>query len=138
MLYLYCVLLRTVLCCTVCCVESLTPRAALCAAQTVNYGGGGIGNDFWPARRDGLTVHSSGGGDGAAVYSGGQGCDAQHYYHGVCSGAPPAGTALRVGDTLTWAAGEDNKKAKDYEHTHPTDINAATSEMAGWELCFAR
>ena len=117
---LYCVLY-----CTVCCVEALTPRAALCAAQTVDYGAGG-----WPPRRDGLTVHSSG-----AVYSGGDGCTAQvGAWRGVCSGAPPAGTALRTGDTLTWAAGADDPTAIAYDST---TFHAATSGVAGWEICFA-
>ena len=137
---MYCTVLRTVLycvlCCAVlyavCCVEALTPRAALCAAQTVDYAaydGGG-----WPARRDGLTLHSSG-----AVYSGGDGCTAQpSFYRGVCSGAPPAGTALRTGDTLTWAAGADDHNAIAAEPRVPAwHLHAATSEMAGWEICFA-
>ena len=115
-------------------MEALTPRAALCAAQTVDYAARS-GSHSWPARRDGLTVHSSG-----AVYSGGDGCTAQGYLGGipgVCSGAPPAGTALRTGDTLTWAAGADDPNAIAREHGYPTDIHAATSEMAGWEICFA-
>ena len=113
--------------------EALTPRAALCAAQTVDYGVYSGHPQDWPARRDGLTVHSSG-----AVYSGGPGCTAQaSTCSGVCSGAPPAGTALRTGDTLTWAAGADNQHAIDHEHSYPTEIHAATSGMAGWEICFA-
>ena len=116
------------------CMAALTPRAALCAAQTVDYAASSVHD--WPARRDGLTVHSSGGGV-RAVYSGGDGCDAQvGYLRGVCSGAPPAGTALRTGDTLTWAAGRDNPKTRPTEHDHPTYLHARTSEMAGWELCF--
>ena len=115
-------------------MEALTPRAALCAAQTVDYP---AVDPNWPARRDGLTVHSSG-----AVYSGGDGCTAQgrdiyHPQRGACSGAPPAGTALRTGDTLTWAAGSDSQHAIDEEQHYPTYLHAATSEMAGWELCFA-
>ena len=126
-------------------MEALTPRAALCAAQTVDYPAR-LGANGWRARRDGLTVHSSGavysGGDGCkAQYSGGPGCTTQaSHCRGVCSGAPPAGTALRTGDTLTWAAGSDNQKAIDYEQRYPNDdddIHARTSEMAGWELCFA-
>ena len=105
-------------------MEALTPRAALCAAQTVDYG---AVSRRWPARRDGLTVHSSG-----AVYSGGTGCN------GVCSGAPPAGTALRTGDTLTWAAGRDNQNAIDLQQGSPNRLHARTIGMAGWELCFAR
>ena len=77
-------------------------------------------------------MHSSG-----AVYSGGDGCTAQSW-HGVCSGAPPAGTALRTGDTLTWAAGSDNQHAIDLEQVPDFHMHARTSEMAGWELCFAR
>ena len=116
------------------CMAALTPRAALCAAQTVDYAAYN-GGTHWPARRDGLTVHSSGGGV-RAVYSGGDGCDAQvSGLRGVCSGAPPAGTALRTGDTLTWAAGSDNQHAIADEHNYH---RARTSEMAGWELCFAR
>ena len=114
-------------------MEALTPRAALCAAQTVDYGANDRGSygGSWPARRDGLTVHSSG-----AVYSGGDGCTAQGC-RGVCSGAPPAGTALRTGDTLTWAAGADDPVAIDWEHGHPTYLHAASSGVAGWEICFA-
>ena len=116
---------------------ALTPRAALCAAQTVDYAARGAPRKPWPARRDGLTLHSSGGGV-RAVYSGGEGCTAQDY-KGVCSGAPPAGTALRTGDTLTWAAGSDNQVAIEHQQAYPTDhCHATTSEMAGWELCFAR
>ena len=127
-------------------MEALTPRAALCAAQTVDYGArranpaalSGAQKNGWPARRDGLTVHSS----GFRVYSGGDGCTAQsdgyRDYRGVCSGAPPAGTALRTGDTLTWAAGRDNPSAIDYEQHYPQwHLQVRTSEMAGWELCFA-
>ena len=113
-------------------MAALTPRAALCAAQTVDYTDA---YTHWPARRDGLTVHSSGGGV-RAVYSGGDGCHAQGF-RGVCSGAPPAGTALRTGDTLTWAAGADYHNAIFHEDYHPTEIHAATSGMAGWEICFA-
>ena len=59
--------------------------------------------------------------------------------YGVCSGAPPAGTALRTGDTLTWAAGADNQDAIAWEHRNLDyyHLHAATSEMAGWEICFA-
>ena len=119
------------------CMAALTPRAALCAAQTVDYGAISSAHYVWPARRDGLTVHSSGGGV-RAVYSGGDGCDAQGDYRGVCSGAPPAGTALRTGDTLTWAAGRDNQHAIDLEQGSPNRLHALTRGMAGWELCFAR
>ena len=125
-------------------MAALTPRAALCAAQTVDYGMemgervSPIKYIKWSARRDGLTVHSSGGGV-RAVYSGGDGCDAQgSRYQGQCSGAPPAGTALRTGDTLTWAAGSDDQTASDAQHATDYGLHARTSKMAGWELCFAR
>ena len=118
--------------CTVHVWRRSPPRYDAVFAQTVDYA---ANRAYWLARRDALTVHSSGGGDGgaAAVYSGGKGCDAQGHYKGVCSGAPPAGTTLlRTGDTLTWAAGADNQKVIAYHYLH-----AATSGMAGWELCFA-
>ena len=144
-LYVYCMCTVLYVCsmCALCvlycaCMAALTPRAALCAAQTVDYAAYSY-SDWrvqyqWPARRDGLTVHSSGGGV-RAVYSGGDGC--VYSSGGVCNGAPPAGTALRTGDTLTWAAGRDNQHAIAYEQYEPWHLRARTSGMAGWELCFA-
>jgi hypothetical protein len=117
--------------------ESLINRGV----QTLDISATGCGGPSWQPRRDAVTVSSSG-----AIYSGGTGCGPKgplaanltggqaYWLAGVCTGCPPVGTVLNMGDTLTWASDSDSVLS-DMSKCAPDEPPIST-DMAGWQLCF--